>query len=109
MPTLNYSVSVAGAGGAISSTVGRTANNVHLAQVPLPVGQAGTLSTRTNNTAGICTIAGLTGLANTNVIDIYYANGVSYGGVITNTSANTVTFDACTGALPVVNTAVVVT
>lgn len=113
--TLAYVMSIGGS--TIKNTpVSKTADGTVVREIALPVGQAGTLSTRTNDGAGVITLSVGHGIAAATVVDIYWAAGARYGVRIDSlggTGDVELTFDdipAATGdVLPAASTAVVVT
>ncbi len=110
MPTLNYSVSVSGLGGNIAQNIPRSADGGSIREVSLPVGKAGTLTTRTDVNTGQITMAsaghGITTGAN---VDIYWEGGVQYNATVGTVVGTTVPFDGGEGDdLPTNGTDVVV-
>lgn len=83
MATLQLRV-FSSAGGALplNGVVSRTANGAIGHEIALGGAKSGTLSTRTNNTDGILTLAPSHGLLQGDLIDIYWADGVMYGAVV---------------------------
>src|ERR1700722_16887781 len=112
MPQAQYSVSVSGLGNPISNISNRTGGGGTTLSVPIPVGIAGTLSTRTSGTAGVLTVPTGHGITTSNIIDIYWGVGSAnraYSCVVTATTTTTITFNTASGAsLPIVTTAIVV-
>jgi hypothetical protein len=74
----------------------------------LVAGAAGTLTTRTSDTAGIITLASAPTLVNGNKFSIVWANGSVLTATVTGVSGNAVTFNSAIGdVLPALNAAVV--
>jgi len=98
MPTINYSVSLAGAGSSISAAVPRVQDGADSREVTLPVAQSGSLTTRTNATAGVLTMASANhGIANASLIDVFWSGGRRYGATVQNVTGNAVTFNQGSG------------
>jgi hypothetical protein len=109
MPTFNYSVAVSGAGGTISQSIPRTADAAGAREVSLPIGYAGTLSTRTDNNTGTVTLASGHAITTGANVDIYWSGGVQYDVTVGTVSVNSMPFDLGIGDnLPIATTAVVV-
>jgi len=110
MASINYGQTLTGAL-TITRTVSRTADGeiVH-GPINLPVGKAGTLTLRGNNTDGNITIPSNTLIAG-DLADLYFAAGeVRFGAVIGNVSGNICPFSGGLGdALPLVSAALVAT
>jgi hypothetical protein len=110
MPSINYAVSINGAGSSISSQTPRTTDGVDSREISLPVGSAGTLSTRTDNNTGICTVGSGHGVTTDDLVDVYWSGGVHYGMTVTATTSTTISIDVGAGDnLPSAATAIVVT
>jgi hypothetical protein len=117
MPTGTLATVMSIGGSTIKNTpVSKTADGTVVREVALPVGQAGTLTTRTNDGEGVITLSTGHGIAATTIVDIYWAAGARYGVRIDSLSGTgdvALAFDdtpAATGdVLPVATTAVVVT
>jgi len=98
MPTINYSVSLTGAGSSIAQAVPRVQDGADAREITLPVAQSGTLTTRTNATAGILTMANANhGIVNATAIDVFFPGGKRYGATVQNVAGNAVTFNAGAG------------
>ena len=67
---------------AINSIVSRDASGVITHKVTLPAAKAGTLSTRTSDTAGTLTLGAAHGILEADVIDIYWDGGRAYGATV---------------------------
>ena len=77
--------------------------------ITLPAGKAGTLSTRTDNDTGVCTVSSGHGILDTDTVDVYWSGGRRYGCDVTAVGATTVSIDLGAGDnLPTQATAVVV-
>jgi len=97
------------AGIAIASSITRTADGQIAVETTLPVGQAGTLSTRTDDDTGVATLSGGHGIETADVVDVYWAGGVRYG-MDATVATNDVTVNLGAGDnLPTQDTALVVT
>jgi hypothetical protein len=78
-------------------------------EVSLAAGLAGTLSTRTSNTAGVATLGTGHGLLENDVVDVYWSGGVRYGVAVGSVGTNTVPFSGGAGTnLPTQASALVV-
>ena len=110
MPTLNYSVSVSGLGGNIAQSLPRSANAGGIREVDLPVGKAGSLTTRTDNNTGTITMSDPShGITTGASIDLYWDGGVQYKVTVGTVVGTAVPIDLGLGDnLPVEDTAVVV-
>lgn len=87
-------------GVAINSSFTLTATGALPAQqFALPAAVAGTLSTRTSDSAGELTLAADHGIVQGDVIDIYHVGGVSYGAVVGVVDGNDVPFTGAAGAV----------
>jgi len=77
-------------------------------QPSLPAAVAGSLTTRTSDTAGIITVVDGTAYAIGDTVGVWWVAGVAVTGDVTAQDATTVTIDSFTGdALPVQDTAIV--
>lgn len=94
MPTLNYAISISGLGGNISRSSPRTADGGIAAEIALPPGKSGTLTTRTDNETGSLTMAAGHGITTAALIDLYWAGGARYGITVGTVSGNTVPIGA---------------
>lgn len=113
MPTLNIAIGVSGVGGSISRSTPRTADGGGAIEVAVPVGQAGTLTTRSDDDTGIVTAgSGSHGISSSDVIDLFWVGGARFGitvGTVSGTSIPIGGDDSGTGdVLPASSTAVVV-
>jgi hypothetical protein len=110
MPTLNYSVTVSGLGGNIAQSLPRSANAGGIREVELPVGKAGTLTTRNDNNTGTLTMADAGhGITTGSKVDVYWNSGVQYNVTVGTVVGSSVPIDLGVGDnLPTASTAVVV-
>ena len=109
MPVATYSVSLAAGGVSIQNSVARTGDHPQGYEVTLPVGTAGSLTTRTDDNTGEVTAAGHS-LAQSDVVDVHWASGVRYGMTVGVVAGNVVPVDGGAGdVLPSAATAVVIT
>lgn len=110
MPTLNYSVTVSGLGGNIAQSLPRSANAGGIREIELPVGKAGTLTTRDDNNTGTITMAdGGHGITTGAKVDVYWNGGVQYNVTVGTVVGSSVPIDLGVGDnLPTASTAVVV-
>lgn len=106
MPTVTISDNVSIAGLSIQSKVERSATG-HIGQeIPLPAAKVGSLTTRTDDDTGVVTLAASHGIVSTDVVDVYWADGVRYGMTAT-VSTNEVSVEGGAGdVLPADETAV---
>ena len=75
----------------------------------LPLGLAGTLSTRTDDDTGVVTLTAGHGITTDDTVDIYFDDGVAYAGDVISAAATTITVDLLSGTeLPTEDSAVVV-
>lgn len=110
MPTANYGVVLSAGGVNINKSVIRTGDHTNAYEVTLPVGVAGTLSTRTDNDTGILTVGSGHGITAADTVDIHWDGGVRFRVDVTAVTATTISFDLGYGDnLPVATTAIVVT
>ncbi len=112
MPTLNHAVSVAGLGGSISQVTPRTADGGGSNEITVPVGQDGSLTTRTNDTTGTVTMDSGSHTITTGMnVGLYWSGGNAYDvtvGTVSGTSVPITVAGAESTALPVTSTAIVV-
>ncbi|MEA1951483.1 MAG: hypothetical protein U9N87_08865 [Planctomycetota bacterium] len=102
MPIGTIAENIALAGISIQSSITRTASGQISHEVILSAADAGTLSTRTTDTAGTLTMddAGH-GISTGDIIDIYWTGGVAYGATVGTVSGTSVPFTLAGGdALP---------
>lgn len=92
MPTNRVSYGVTGGGlGIPSGALSRTGTVALNVEESLPAGTAGSLTTRTTDTAGIFT-ATAHGIDNGDFFDVYWSGGIRYGLTASAADADTVTF-----------------
>jgi hypothetical protein len=78
-------------------------------EVELSAGKSGTLSTRTDNDTGVCTIGTSHGITDADVVDVMWTGGARYGMTVTGYDGTTITVDAGAGDnFPLVSSAIVV-
>jgi len=106
--TINSSVSIGGV--AVSSNLQRTGSGLANYIADLPIAKAGTLSTRTSDTAGIITLAAGHGITDADEVDVYFSDGsVAYAATVTAYDTTTITIAGASGdALPTEDAAVTV-
>lgn len=107
-----YAVVISANGTTIMNTpVQETGDGTNNREVSLAAGESGTLSTRSDDGAGVLTVTGHS-IEAADVVDIYWPGGERYGVTVDSVDTNTITFDdtpAATGdVLPVQDTAIVV-
>lgn len=89
---------------ALNSVVSRDASGVIRHKITLPAAKAGTLSTRTSDTAGTLTMEAGHGIVDSDVIDIYWDGGRAYGATVGTVATNEVPFTGASGdVLPTVD------
>jgi len=104
MPTLNYSVSL----GPISRSLVRTGDSKLEAEISLPAGTAGTLTTRTDDNTGVITVTSHA-ITISDTVDVYWSTGRRYGVDVTAQTSTTISVDLGAGDnLPSTSTAVVI-
>lgn len=108
--TVQASYNVVVGGTTVSRAVALTASQSFVSDpAPLDAGQAGTLTTRTDDDTGVITLGEGHGLTDADTVDVYWAAGVHYGMSITAYDTTTITVDLGAGdVLPTQDTAVVV-
>ena len=107
--TTTYSISVQGGGISVQQSVTRSGDLTVAAQVTLPAGKSGTLSTRTDNNTGQLTVASGHGITASDTVDVYWSGGRRYGVDVTAVASTTIDIDLGSGDnLPTQGTAVVV-
>jgi len=96
------------AGKTISGNASIAADNEVSSTETIPVGIAGTLSTRTSDTAGVLTVESGHGYESADEISIASASAFSYDGVVDSVAATTITFSSADGdVLPLVDAAII--
>ena len=107
MPIGTISNNIALAGISIQSSISRTASGQISHELTLPAAEAGTLSTRTSDTAGTATLASGHGISTGVVVDIFWDGGVAYGATVGTVSGTSVPFTGAGGdVLPAQGTAI---
>ena len=107
--TTTYSLSVQGGGISVQQSVTRNGDLTVAAQVTLPAGLAGTLTTRTDNDTGVVTVASGHGITAADTVDVYWSGGRRYGVDVTAVGGTTISIDIGSGDnLPSASTAVVI-
>lgn len=109
--TIRYHVEVGGSS-LPAEPVSLTGDHVNNYDITLPAGKAGALTTRTDDGEGVITLLAGHGIADGDIVDIYWEGGARYAVTVDTGAATTLTFDdtpAATGdVLPADETAVVV-
>lgn len=102
---------IASAGGqSVQGTIQRTAEGGLPQDVTLPAGQAGTLTTRTDDNTGVATLTDTPSVAENDIVDVYWTGGVRYGMVVGIVAVKAVPLEGGVGdVLPAGTTALVVT
>ena len=110
MATGTYTIQVQVGSVTINKTLTRTGDGELAVDPSLPVAQAGTLSTRTDDDTGTITMdSGGHTIATGNTVDVYWNGGVQYGVTVGTVSGTSVPIDAGSGDnLPTQDTAVTV-
>jgi hypothetical protein len=110
MPTAQITKSTNIGGISFSSIVSRTADSANGYEITLPVGKAGTLTTRTDADTGEATLGSGHGITDGMVVDVYWADGARYGMTVGTVASLVVPIDGGSGDdLPSTSTALVVT
>jgi hypothetical protein len=106
--TINSSLVISGGSVSISSLpVSRTGSGPIGLEDTLPAAKTGTLTTRTDNTAGTLTMSAGHGLTTGQIIDLYWTGGVRYGVTVGTVSTNSVPISSGSGDnLPTAATAI---
>lgn len=113
MPTLNLVIGVNGLGASINRSTPRTADGGGVVEIAVPVGKAGSLTTRSDHDTGIVTMSsGSHGISSSDVVDLFWSGGARFGITVGSVSGTSVPIggdDSGTGdVLPASSTAVVV-
>lgn len=104
MPSLSYGISL----GSISRSITRTGDSKIEAEIALPAGTAGTLSTRTDDNTGVITVTSHS-ITTSDTVDVYWSGGRRYGVDVTAQTSTTISIDLGAGDnLPSSSTAVVI-
>lgn len=111
MPQGTVSQSVSGGGSSIQKSFVRTGNTALALEVSLPVGEAGSLTTRSTDTTGTITMtSGSHSITTAAIVDVYWSGGVQYEVTVGTVSGTSVPISGGNGdVLPAQDTAVVVT
>lgn len=115
MPTATFSQSVTIGGQSIAGQTSRSASQqifggpgADANTSPLAAGNAGSITTRTDNDTAVATLSAGHGIVTNDVVDVYWSTGIRRGMVAT-VSGNAVTVDLGSGDnMPALSTAVVV-
>ena len=104
-----YAISIQGGGKSIQQSITRTGDANAAVEITLPAGKSGTLSTRTDDNTGICTVSSGHGITTSDTVDVYWSGGRRYGVDVTATDATTISIDLGSGDnLPTATTAIVI-
>lgn len=99
--TLQYNLSVSGMGLNIAQSLNFTADGGTPREIVVPVGKAGTLTTRTDANTGTATLGSGHGIATSDLVDIYWdiagVKGVQYKVTVGTVSGTSVPFDGGIG------------
>ena len=107
MPIGTIASNVALAGISIQSSITRTDTGQISHEVTPAAANAGTLSTRTSDTAGTLTLGASHDISTGDVIDIYWSGGVAYGATVGTVSGTSVPFTGASGdVLPAEDSAI---
>lgn len=108
MPTAQITSTLTIGGVTKSATISRTADAMVQHEITLTAGDAGTLTTRTDNDTGVITLGAHT-ITDADTVDVYWDGGVRYGMTVTAYDGTTITVDSGAGDnLPTEDDAVVV-
>lgn len=108
MPSATNTTNLSGGGVTISKAVVRTGDHPQGYEVALPTATAGTLDTRTSDTAGTVSASGHS-ITDGDIVDVYWDGGVAYGATVGTVSGDDVPFTGASGdALPIATTAVTI-
>lgn len=109
--TIRYHVEVGGSA-LPAEPVNLTGDHVNNYDIALPAGKAGALTTRTGDGEGVITLLAGHGIADSDIVDIYWDGGARYAVTVDTGASTTLTFDdtpAATGdVLPADETEVIV-
>jgi hypothetical protein len=107
--TTTYSSTVQGGGISVQESVTRSGDSTVAAQIALPAGKSGTLTTRTDDNTGVVTVTAGHGITASDTVDVYWSTGRRYGVDVTATDSTTISIDLGAGDnLPASSTAVVI-
>jgi len=104
MPTLTFNQSLSGAGLEVSRNTSRSADGLiahggSSSPITLPVGKAGSLTTRTDDNTGEATLGSGHGITTGMIVDVYFSGGVRHGMTVGTVSGNVVPLDGGAGAV----------
>lgn len=112
MPTASVALNTSIGGVSFSARITRTAAGQISHVVTLPAGQAGELTTRTDNDTGVVTTTATPTVEADDLVVVSWSGGRRYGAVVDSVDGNAITFGTTTvGAgdnLPIAETAVVI-
>lgn len=107
MPDYSLQTTANAGGLTVTGTTAAVSTGVFSHDPTLPIAQAGSLTTRTDDNTGVCTLATGHGVAN-GTVDVYWDGGIRYGMTAT-VDGNDVTVDGGAGDnLPAEDTSVTV-
>jgi hypothetical protein len=98
--TLRLQITATGGGRQIEGTIERTADDCAASHHTLPAASAGTLTTRSSATAGVATLAADPGIALSDTINVFWADGCRYGcdvDLVAGDDDEVITFSGGTG------------
>ena len=95
--TTTYSSTVQGGGISVQESVTRSGDSTVAAQIALPAGKSGTLTTRTDDNTGVVTVASGHGITDSDTVDVYWSTGRRYGVDVTATDSTTISIDLGAG------------
>lgn len=105
--TLQYTMRIGTA--SITGALTKSDEGAVQQDVEIPAAAEGTLTTRTDDDTGVCTVDAGHGITDADYVDVYWAGGVRYGMDVTATTATTISVDGGSGdVLPAVDAAVFV-
>lgn len=111
MATVQLTMNLTAGGVAASGSMSRTVTSGIGHNPDLPAGQAGTVTTRTDNDTAVITLdsSAVPTVTTSDKVTVFWTGGVRYNMTVTAVSGSTISIDAGAGDnLPVLTTAVVV-
>jgi len=104
MPTGTMNMTLSAGGITIQGLASRTAEGQISQEVSLPAADAGTLTTRTSDTAGTLTMSSGHGISTGDTIDIFWTDGsgveqCAYGATVGTVSGTSVPFTGASGTI----------
>jgi hypothetical protein len=97
------------AGVTLTSTITRNEEAAERISLDMPVGIAGTLTTRTDADTGIATVASGHGITTSDTVCVFFADGSKQNCDVTAVTSTTISFTSADGTdLPVVSTVIVI-